>query len=79
MYLLPVKGLSLSVNSNKGNGTQMPPTSAPSQNWQTSPSNMPNSQPNNNGAPATNGALVLYNTYLQITEIYMYLFSDYNL
>ncbi|XP_013199683.1 protein Gawky isoform X1 [Amyelois transitella] len=44
------------MNSNKGNGNQMPPTSAASgQNWQSSPPNMPNSQPNNNGAPANNG------------------------
>ncbi|XP_049868969.1 protein Gawky isoform X2 [Pectinophora gossypiella] len=43
------------MNSNKGNGNQMPPTSAASQSWQSSPPNMPNSQPNNNGAPANNG------------------------
>nr|XP_021192505.2 protein Gawky isoform X1 [Helicoverpa armigera]XP_021192521.2 protein Gawky isoform X1 [Helicoverpa armigera]XP_049699497.1 protein Gawky isoform X1 [Helicoverpa armigera] len=44
------------MNSNKGNGNQMPPTSgASAQNWQSSPPNMPNSQPNNNGAPTSNG------------------------
>ncbi|CAH0397998.1 unnamed protein product [Chilo suppressalis] len=44
------------MNSNKGNGNQMPPTSAATgQNWQSSPPNMPNSQTNNNGAPASNG------------------------
>lgn len=44
------------LNSNKGNGNQLPPTSAASaQNWQNSPPNLPNSQPNNNGAPASNG------------------------
>ncbi|XP_039753809.1 protein Gawky isoform X2 [Pararge aegeria] len=43
------------VNSNKGNGNQIPPTSAASQNWQSSPPNMPNSQQNNNGAPQSNG------------------------
>ncbi|XP_028161635.1 protein Gawky isoform X6 [Ostrinia furnacalis] len=48
--------LFLAVNSNKANGNQMPPTSAASgQNWQSSPPNMPNSQSNNNGAPASNG------------------------
>ncbi|XP_045497250.1 protein Gawky isoform X2 [Colias croceus] len=43
------------LNSNKGNGNQIPPTSAASQNWQSSPPNMPNSQSNNNGAPSSNG------------------------
>lgn len=47
--------LLLAVNSNKGNGNGMPPTSAASQNWQNSPPNMPNAQPNNNGAPSNNG------------------------
>ncbi|CAH2211738.1 jg27994, partial [Pararge aegeria aegeria] len=46
--------MSLIVNSNKGNGNQIPPTSAASQNWQSSPPNMPNSQQNNNGAPQSN-------------------------
>lgn len=53
-------GFFLAVNSNKGNGNQMPPTSgASAQNWQSSPPNMPNAQPNNNGAPTSNGLLTI--------------------
>ncbi|CAH2037775.1 unnamed protein product, partial [Iphiclides podalirius] len=44
------------MNSNKGNGNQLPPSSgAAAQSWQSSPPNMPNAPPNNNGAPASNG------------------------
>ncbi|XP_013169228.1 PREDICTED: protein Gawky [Papilio xuthus] len=44
------------LNSNKGNGNQMPPTNvSTAQGWQNSGPNMQNAPPNNNGAPASNG------------------------
>lgn len=64
---------SLAVNSNKGNSNQMPPTSAASANWQTSPPNLPNSQPNNNGAPTSNGQFKI-NLWFLVFLILMFSF-----